>query len=157
MSEDEKVETEKTFSAEETAAYIKQLREENKANRLKAKEAEEKIKAIEDAETAKRGEFQTLAEKYKAESESLKKQLEEVNPYKERFEAFEQQTRTELLTTIPEGKRELVKDLPLEKLREFAKLEASEPASVERGKTTNKTSPKEPQTLTEWRKSAQPK
>lgn len=150
----EEVETEsKQYSKEETESYIKQLREENKSYRLKAKELEDKINSIAEAESIKKGEFEKLANDYKTKAEALEKQVGELTGYKTKYETIENETRKELLLRFPEGKRDILKDLPIDKLRELAKHEAGAKPKVENGLATARDSKttKKAGSLQEWK------
>lgn len=96
-----------------TAAYVKELRNEAKVNRLQAAELKAQLEkfnadneAAAAAKLAEQGEFQTLAEQRAAEIEAL-------TPYKVQVEKFIEAataSNQEFIESVPEDRRTLIPD-----------------------------------------------
>jgi hypothetical protein len=135
MEEEKKVDESTEKKADESAdrkpsEYEIKLRRENEKLRkdLQAKlDAEQKAK--EDA-LAEQGKWKELYEKLKPEHDKLASDNATLN---NKLESIENETRKELLLRFPEGKRDVLKDLPIEKLRELAKHEATGKPGVDTG------------------------
>lgn len=115
----------KTFSEE----YVKELREEAKAHRLKASETESKLlelqKQIEEGnkkQAEEQGKFKELYEKELEHAKQLQAEAETYKPFKEKYETFEQLTRNELLAKLDEKHKAIANDLPIEKLKTYVEL-----------------------------------
>ena len=113
--------------------YIKQLREEAKANRLKAKEAEERLKKLSaEAEAKQRAELEAKQEYEKlyndlktkmADYETLKGQLEQ-------YSIREQKEKETLLKKLPPQIRDVFADAKIEQIRAAMEMQkTSMPAS----------------------------
>ena len=60
-------------------------------------------------------------QKFQELSENLQRQLDEATPYKQKWEAYESQTREELLSQLPEDDRESLKTESLKTLKYIVK------------------------------------
>ena len=116
---------EKTF----TEDYVKQLREEAKANRLKFAEAETKLnelqKQIEESKAKEQEQQGKFKELYEQEQEKVKKYETEVSALKEfqtKFEQLENSTREELLNKLTDNHKAIANDLPIDKLKIYVEL-----------------------------------
>lgn len=101
------------YSAEQTQAYIKQLREENKKYRLKADaiqaqldEIDKKQREAESERLAKEGQFKTLYEQKRVEAEKLAEQAKQAQLYREEY----QKQLDQRIAQIPEVNRTLIPD-----------------------------------------------
>ena len=112
-----------------TEDYVKQLREEAKANRLKHAEAEAKFnelsKQIEESKTKEQAEQGKFKELYEQEQEKLKKleaDAESFKQYKDKFEKLENEIREELLSKLTDNHKAIAKDLDVTKLKTYVEL-----------------------------------
>lgn len=138
----------KTVETEERkpSEYEVKLRKENEKLRkdLQAKldaEAKEKEDAL-----AKQGEYQKLYEE-------AKPKLNELDSLKAKLEAIETKRKNDLLSKLPEGKRDEFIDWTADQLEKVVGIVNNEqPTPVDKGKTfgANKTG-KTPKTFAEWK------
>lgn len=155
VNEDVKPDESGKFSQE----YVHSLREENKAQRLKAKEFENKLndtenkfKDIEAKFTAlteelenknkdfeEQNKFKELYETVKTENESLKTKADEADSVNvnlsERLNKIESERRNELLEQLTDAHKEFAKDLPLDKLPAYVKLHKDTKLGVDGGRS----------------------
>lgn len=85
-------------------------------------EAKGKLRGISDEEALKKGEYEKLLQERNTELETLKTQLAEAGEFKTKYEAFETQTKAELLESLSDEHKDIAKDLPLEKLKAYVKV-----------------------------------
>jgi len=118
-------------------SYVKELRDEAKSNRLKAKELEDKLKAIEEAEAIQKGQLNEVLQKVKTEKAELENQLNEVLPFRDKYTALEQVRREELISFLPEGKHKdfAAKITNIEDLKEYVDLNKEVKSKSDDGKS----------------------
>lgn len=112
-----------------TEDYVKQLREEAKANRLKHAEAEAKLnelqKQFEDTrakEQAEQGKFKELYEQEKEKLAKLEADAKSLTEFKDKYETLENTIRDELLSKLTDNHKAIAKDLTIEKLKQYVEL-----------------------------------
>ena len=112
-----------------TEDYVKQLREEAKANRLKHAEAEAKFNELQKQleqdkakEQAEQGRFKELYEQEQEKLKKLEADAENFKSYKEKFEQLENEIREELLSKLTENHKAIAKDLDVKKLKSYVEL-----------------------------------
>lgn len=145
--------------------YVHSLREENKSQRLKAKEFEGKFNDIEAKFIAltnelesrnknteeqnkfkelyettikdleEQNKFKELYETTRMENESLKAKADEVDSLNEKLSNIEIQRRNELLEQLTDAHKEFAKDLPLDKLPAYVKLHKDTKLGVDGGRS----------------------
>lgn len=67
-------------------------------------------------------ETEKLLEQAKSELEETKQKLLEAEEWKDKYDELETQNRTELMKKLSASQKEFAKDLPIEKLRHYAKI-----------------------------------
>lgn len=120
-------------------AYVKQLRDEAAANRVKAKELADRLAQIEkqkqDEESLKRGEFEKLLQARDAELQKYRAENEELNS---KFSAILETQRKELLSRLPKSVHEDYANATLEELQRAIKLlPPTQPAQTSPHAATN--------------------
>lgn len=71
-------------------------------------------------------------EKYKELAEELQKKVDTLSPYQEKYEAFEAQTRSELLDQLPEEDREQLANKDISTIKLFVnKFKTQKPQNVD--------------------------
>lgn len=128
MEEEEKVDESTEQKVDEStdrkpSEYEIQLRKENEKLR---KDLQSKLEAEQKAKEGALKEQGKYKELYESVSPKLTTLESENATLKSKVDAIESETRKELLDRFPEGKRDAVKDLPLETLRDLAKFETTE-------------------------------
>jgi hypothetical protein len=118
-------------SADYKTLYFEEIKNAKK-QRARAQEAEAIAdKYIKKQETFKANQLKEQ-EKFKELSETLQAQLDDASPYKEKWVSFEASRKEELLSKLPEGDREGLKDESLKTLEYItSKLEDSKPVNVQ--------------------------
>lgn len=96
--------------------------EKDKENLIKSEKAlKAKLKSIEENDLKKKGDIQTLLDQKSTELAELQARLEDADTWKTKYEAFEAETRKELLTGLTKEQSNFLKDLPIDKIREGRK------------------------------------
>lgn len=118
----------KQFSEE----YVKQLREEAKANRLQVIELKaelDKIKSQQEEITKKQaeeqGKFKELYEKELERAKQIQAEAESYKPFKEKHEDLEKQIRDDLLSKLDEKHKAIANDLTIDKLKTYVELNSA--------------------------------
>jgi len=118
-----KVDAQESPTPDPLIAEAKKYRKRAQLVESENAELKKKIEAQENAKLKENEEFKTLAEKLEADNISLK-------DYKDKYDAIVSKTRENLLSKLPEDKREQFKDKDLDVL-EFMVSEMSSKASSE--------------------------
>ena len=127
VAETEVKATEKTESVSPEAGLIA----ESKKYRQRAQDAEKKLEEIEKKLQDQENQKLKDKEEYKELSEKLLKQVDDLSPYKEKFELLENSRRENLLSKLPEEKRELFKDESIKTLESIIDMvEVSKPVET---------------------------
>ena len=117
------VEAQESPTPDPLIAEAKKYRKRAQLAESKIAELEKKFEAQENAKLKENEEFKTLAEKLEAENTSL-------SGYKEKYESIVSKAKNDLLSKLPEDKREQFKDKDLDVL-EFMVSEMSSKAPSE--------------------------
>jgi len=88
----------------------------------KLKEIEDARKADELEKAKKNGEFEKLVGTLTTDKEELENQIKELTGYKEKLTKVEAERKDELLEKLEDSHKEFAKNLPLEQLTEYVKL-----------------------------------
>lgn len=121
---------------------VKSLREkleaiQNNSQKIlnEKKELEGKLKAIEDAKKIEEGKTSDILKEREAELEKLKAEQAALKTKAEEAEKFVNETRTELITQLPEELRDIADEIKdLTKLRKFVNSSIKQPPQTDDGK-----------------------